>query len=327
MSRRWVHRPEGSNWGDYGEEDRLGQLNLITPERRRAALEEAREGIVFCLSLPLDVGPGLNPSRFPPRLAPALRDGKPRYNRCACEQFPGLTDVVCDDKVELWTQYSTQWDSLVHHGSLFDADGDGVEEIRYYNGFPEVEAVGASPLSIEHMALTCVQGRGVLVDLYRHFGATFTRVGYDALMRVLESDGVIVETGDLLCLRTAFADQLLSPGGRPDAATLNSFGAVLDGRDERLLRWLTDTGISALIADNVAVEARAGTPEPGFEGSAMPLHDHCLFKIGLHLGELFWLTPLADWLRENGRHRFLLTAPPLRLPGAVGSPVTPVATV
>src|SRR5690606_28665573 len=124
--------------------------------------------------------------------------------------------------------YSTQWDSLVHHGSLFDADGDGVEEIRYYNGFPEVEAVGASPLSIEHMALTCVQGRGVLVDLSRHFGATFTRVGYDALMRVLESDGVIVETGDLLCLRTAFADQLLSPGGRPDAATLNSFGAVLD---------------------------------------------------------------------------------------------------
>ena len=36
---------------------------------------------------------------------------------------------------------------------------------------------------------------------------------------------------------------------------------------------------------------------------------------------------LADWLRANGRSRFLLTAPPLRLPGAVGSPATPVATV
>ena len=35
----------------------------------------------------------------------------------------------------------------------------------------------------------------------------------------------------------------------------------------------------------------------------------------------------ADWLREAGRNRFLLTAPPLRLPGAVGSPATPVATV
>ena len=39
------------------------------------------------------------------------------------------------------------------------------------------------------------------------------------------------------------------------------------------------------------------------------------------------LTPLAEWLRGQGRYRFLLTAPPLRLPGAVGSPVTPVATV
>ena len=36
---------------------------------------------------------------------------------------------------------------------------------------------------------------------------------------------------------------------------------------------------------------------------------------------------LADWLRARGRYRFLLTAPPLRLPGAVGSPATPVATV
>ena len=45
------------------------------------------------------------------------------------------------------------------------------------------------------------------------------------------------------------------------------------------------------------------------------------------LGELWHLTRLADWLRANNRSRFLLTAPPLRLPGAVGSPVTPVATV
>jgi hypothetical protein len=42
---------------------------------------------------------------------------------------------------------------------------------------------------------------------------------------------------------------------------------------------------------------------------------------------MWHLTPLADWLRANKRNRFLLTAPPLRLPGAVGSPATPVATV
>ena len=61
--------------------------------------------------------------------------------------------------------------------------------------------------------------------------------------------------------------------------------------------------------------------------ATLPLHEHCLFKLGIHLGEIWHLTPLADWLRAHGRNRFLLTAPPLRLPGAVGSPATPIATV
>ncbi|TPA04588.1 cyclase, partial [Burkholderia pseudomallei] len=62
-------------------------------------------------------------------------------------------------------------------------------------------------------------------------------------------------------------------------------------------------------------------------GALMPLHELCLFKLGIHLGELWRLTPLAQWLREKGRSRFLLTAPPLHIRGLVGSPVNPVATV
>jgi hypothetical protein len=65
-------------------------------------------------------------------------------------------------------------------------------------------------------------------------------------------------------------------------------------------------------------------PKPA---ALMPLHEHCLFKNGIHLGEMWYLTELAGWLRNHGRNRFLLTAPPLRLPGAVGSPATPVGTV
>ncbi len=49
--------------------------------------------------------------------------------------------------------------------------------------------------------------------------------------------------------------------------------------------------------------------------------------LGVYLGEIWYLSELADWLRKKERNRFLLTAPPLRLPGAVGSPATPVATV
>ena len=61
--------------------------------------------------------------------------------------------------------------------------------------------------------------------------------------------------------------------------------------------------------------------------SILPLHHHCLFKLGLPLAELWYLKDLAEALHAQQRNRFLLTAPPLRLPGAVGSPVTPIATI
>ncbi|BCN40349.1 hypothetical protein ALDI51_36680 [Alicycliphilus denitrificans] len=44
-------------------------------------------------------------------------------------------------------------------------------------------------------------------------------------------------------------------------------------------------------------------------------------------GELWYLGERAQALRGQGLSTFLLTAPPLRLPGAMGSPVTPVATI
>ena len=68
-------------------------------------------------------------------------------------------------------------------------------------------------------------------------------------------------------------------------------------------------------------------PRLPHRGPGLPLHENCLVKLGIHLGELWYLTELAAWMRENRRSRFLLTAPPLRMPGAAGSPVTPVATV
>jgi kynurenine formamidase len=101
---------------------------------------------------------------------------------------------------------------------------------------------------------------------------------------------------------------------------------VLDGADDRLLQWITDSGIVAICADNYAVEAFPARERQGTK-ALLPLHHHCLFKLGVPLAELWYLKDLADWLRQHKRNRFLLTAPPLRLPGAVGSPVTPIATV
>lgn len=346
---RWTHRPPGSNWGDFGPDDQCGRMNLLTPEKVKQGMAEVREGLTFCLSLPLDYPGGnvLNPRRHPPVLRPTLRNGRANMNYRLARDNPDHADVVSDDLVVMHLQYSTQWDSLAHVGQLFDADGDGLPEPRYYNGFrPEHDVIGpedgadagvpapgdtrstsqARALGIQNMAERCVQGRAVMIDLHAHVGDAPEAVGYDRLMRVLETDRVVVEPGDMVCLHTGFAELLLGMGRQPDAERLARSSASLDGRDERLLHWITDSGLVALIADNYAVEAHPATRHVGC-CATLPLHEHCLFKLGVHLGELWHLTPLATWLRAHGRSRFLLTAPPLRLPGAVGSPATPVATV
>ena len=103
--------------------------------------------------------------------------------------------------------------------------------------------------------------------------------------------------------------------------------AFLDARDDALLEWIADSQISALVADNYAVEGLLGKDRDPSRHSFLPIHHLCLFKLGVPLGEMWYLHELAAWLREHNRSRFLLTAPPLRLPGVVGCPLNPIATV
>lgn len=346
---RWTKRPEGSTWGDWGPDDELGRLNMLTPGKVLEGIAEVREGRTFCLSLPLDFPGGcvLNPRRHPPVLRPTRRPTRPNFNMVMRDEDPNLTDVVNDDLAILHLQYSTQWDSLAHVGQLFDADGDGVDEPRFYNGFqPDKDIVGpkdvadsggtgtvdakstshAHRLGVENMAETCMQGRAVLIDLHAHFGRDKKAVGYDDLMRVMDKDKVEVQPGDMVCLHTGFAEMLLEMQKNPDPDRAHNSCSALNGRDEKLLKWITDSGLVSLIADNYAVEAHPALHQAGC-APYLPLHAHCLFKLGVNLGELWHLTPLATHLRNEKRSRFLLTAPPLRLPGAVGSPATPVATV
>jgi kynurenine formamidase len=332
-ARRWTRRPEGSNWGDFGPDDQLGRLNLITPERRLAAIREVQDGVAFALSLPLDF-PGGEPEDAP-RRAPRLFSNALRGH--AMCNFPLTeTDICCDDSVTLCLQYSTQWDALVHWGRMFDVDGSGVPQPVYYNGFragadivPGEGGCGphADRLGIENMATTGVQGRGVLVNLVKEYGTGRTLIGYDSLMRAIETQRIEVREGDMLVLYTGYCDSVMAMNRHPDEELLSHTGAALKGSDDRLLDWIDTSGISALIADNQAVEGFDPELKATGDNGLLPLHDRCLFKLGIHLGELWWLRDLAAHLDKAGRHAFLLTAPPLRLPGAAGSPVTPVATV
>ena len=346
MAKRWKNRPEGSNWGEFGEDDQCGRLNLITSEKVRQGIAEVQEGLTFCLSLPLDYpgGNGLNPARHPPQRFPTeTPDGLKRYLLPLRDALgnPDLIDVVNDDRVLLHTQYSTQWDALSHVGQQFDADGDGVAEKVFYNGWRGgediiggsecgdcggLEGAEAKKLGIENMAARCVQGRAVMIDLHAVYGDAKTDVDFDGLEAVMKQQNVVVEEGDMVCLHTGFSRRVLEKNRAPDHDTLHNSCSALEGRDPKLQAWIRDSGLSVLIADNYAVERTPSTTGTG-PRAMLPLHELCLFKLGIHLGEIWWLSELAEFLLNANRNRFLLTAPPLRLPGAVGSPTTPIGTV
>jgi hypothetical protein len=302
-SARWKKRPENSTWGDYGPDDQLGRLNELTPEKVKQGIAEVKEGLTFCLSLPLDYPGGsvLNPRRHPPQIRPTLRGDKPNWLYRTDWERPGMTDVINDDLVIMHLQYSTQWDSLAHVGALFDADGDGAAEPVFYNGWrggvelagpgpAEAKEAGAVPgtmveakstssakaLGVENMAVKCLQGRAVMIDLFAHYGRRRHPVGYDDLMRVMAADGIEVEAGDFVLLRTGFDEVVLEGRKAPDKRTAETSCSGLDGSDVRLQQWVTETKLVSLISDNYAVELLPETVAPG-ACALLPLHQHCLF--------------------------------------------------
>ena len=332
--RKWKKRPKNSSWGNWGKKDKVGQLNIITDDVILSAAKEIRTGKRFCLSLPLDL-PGndvLNSVRKEPRLKPIRREDADYYNYRWDQKDERLLDVGSDDSVLIDLQFSTQWDGLCHRGSVFDCGlGNGPEPL-YYNGYiaKDVSCVSyeeSLPIGIDNMALTGVQGRGVLVDLKSELGTdTRVEVNYDLFMSILDKQNIKLKKGDILCLWTGL-DELIVANDKNLNTDIKNKGAVLDGWDEKLLRWIFSSEISAIVSDNLAIEAIGKKIPAGYKGSALPLHNQCIFNMGMHLGELWYLCELANYLKHNKRHSFFLTAPPLRLKGAAGSPVTPVATV
>lgn len=340
--KRWSKRPQGSNWGDFGENDQVGRLNLIGPEQVRKGVAEVKVGKTFCLSLPLDYpGDGvIGNVRKAPQLNPVLRNDTCYYNYLWKEKEPRACDIACDDFATIYLQYSTHWDGLAHRGALFDISDTGQSEPVYYNGYKADEdvvmtkrveekapTVKAAALGIENAALHGIQGRGVLINLYDYFGSSYHEVTYRDLKMIMDKEKISVEPGDILCLWTGLDNQILEMNKRPGKDLKKAF-SVLDGFDEELLDWIRTSEVSAIASDNIAIEALGKKQETDKEAiSLLPLHDLCLFRLGVHLGELWYLAELAQWLKGHNRSRFLLTAPPLRLTGAIGSPVTPIATV
>ena len=55
-----------------------------------------------------------------------------------------------------------------------------------------------------------------------------------------------------------------------------------------------------------------------------PLHARLIRDLGLTLGEVWWLEELADACAADGKYEFFISAPPLNVTNASGSPLNPI---
>jgi kynurenine formamidase len=295
-----------SNWGRWGADDQLGTLNLLTPERRRAARDCIRTGEIVDLGMPFDAaGPqrtGMN-GRFNPIHRMTIMPG---------DHVSASGMVVSDDMVVLPTQCATQWDSLAHIGY----DGS------FYNGRPYsiVTATdGASANSIDRVA-SRLAGRGVLLDIAGLKGVPSLgpseEITADDLDAACERQGVAVGAGDIVLVRTGWYRYYLDEGlGVPYV------GTEIPGLGVSCCPWLRDRDVAALAADNQAVEVKP-SPHPDW---GLPVHMILIRDMGMTLGEMFDLEGLARACAADGVWDFFFSGTGLKLTGAVGSPVSPIA--
>lgn len=294
-----------SNWGRWGPEDQLGTLNHLTPERVARAAALVQGGRRFELSIPLGKDGPHTQTRAGVRVNPLHLMGV----------LPGDIDLpdgvqVADDYLVLPLQAGTQWDGLTH--VAYDD--------RCYNDVPvsSIRARTGADRNAIDAVLPGFAGRGVLVDLPRLHGRRWLdpdhRVEPDELEAALAAQRVDLEAGDVLLVRTGWRRKALVEGWE-------GWLDVEPGLSLDCAEWLHRHDVCAVASDNWGIEVAPARGDEGF----LPLHCVLIRDMGMMLGEMWDLEELAADCAADGRWSFFLVAPPLRITGGVGSPVSPVA--
>lgn len=301
---------ELSNWNRWGDDDRLGTLNHLTPEKRVSAAQLVRDGVSVSCSWDIKTGrqPGSTVENQRYMLSTGLglqeegRRGLMGEGRAGgAQEFIGMVFHGLD---------VTHLDSLAH---LF---WDG----KMYGGQP-ASLVSDRQGALKHDVLAVKDGvttRGVLLDIAKLRGVDVLDAGDHVYPEDLEaaeaSAGVRLEAGDVLLLRTGESGARIAGGRNYNANKPRS------GFQAACLPWLHERGI-AMIGSDVAQD-----PTPaGYKTVSMPIHMVGIVAMGLWLIDNCNLEDLAATCNRLNRWEFQFVLAPIRFQGVTGSPANPLA--
>jgi kynurenine formamidase len=298
-----------SAWGLFGEDDNLGLVNLMTPERIAAAAGLVRQGQVFCLDMPLgSISPALATFR-----------GEPRHHILHQPGSAGFDDVYDN----FYPQASSQWDSLAHVGYAPD---------EMYNGATEQEVLAGTRNTIDHWARHGMAGRAVLLDVERALRAAgrsydpgdSVAIGVADLELARRLAGVEFAAGDIMLLNTGFAAWYVEqPAGVRNRLHGNVAAPGL-AHTEAICEYLWNSHVAGIASDTFGVEVFPADRSPGAHPFGF-LHNMLIGQLGMALGELWWLADLAAHCADDGVYEAFLVSAPLNAPGGIGSPANAVA--
>ncbi len=160
--------------------------------------------------------------------------------------------------------------------------------------------------------------RGVLLDAAGHRGLDCLPKGSPVeaaeMDAICAAEGVEVRPGDVVAIRTGYM------GLWPDAEAMAAHKTP--GPDISAARWLLERGVVATGTDTETYEVQPA-PDPGPTGNPQPVHTLLLIQNAIYLMESLDLEALA---REH-IYEFLFVALPVKIRGATGSMVDPVAVI
>jgi kynurenine formamidase len=297
-----------SNWGRWGADDELGTLNLITPAKRLQAAGLVREGLVVSCARTIGYEPSAD------NLVPArhfmLSSGE--------SQAPvnlGRTGAADAFLLQPHGIMMTHLDAPAHSHVRSDTS----QPWTLYNGKPASQvttAQGATVGSIE-LAGGGIVSRGVLLDIPAVRGIPWLE-GSDAvypedLDAAEAAQGLRVESGDILFVRTGFPKRRAERGPRPPA---EGIGAL----QPACLPWLRERDVAVIGADTGNDVMPAQYPAIG-----LPVHGVGMGAIGLWILDNPDFEELATTCARLNRWEFQSVIAPLKLANGTGSPVNPLA--